>query len=201
MKIHVAGFGLNLTFDEIREIVNSISDNIHKDKKRLCLLLFLTNETLLGWYSAITKIFSPQLAIRAGAENRTLTYEELSSLIDFVQRHREFQPLVADITILLEQVENHYRNKHQERLAGQIHNVSEHLNIFSDDAIGTKMYWLERGLSVGRWDVLPEEIFKWETGLDYQRRVIRELTGSIEIELECGKEMIGQLLMQLRPSH
>lgn len=202
MDFEIQGFRFSLTVDEIKQIIGLISDNIHKDKKHLCLLLHLTNAVILGWYNAITKVFAPQLAIKVGAENRTLTYEEVSSLVQFTQQ-REFEPLVTNIIKLLKQAMNHYHDKGEQHLVEQISNISSWLTAFSETAIKQKGSWLEDALRPDRsdrWNVPPLNIFLWESDLEYQRGVVRELTGSIETSLRCEREMVGELLTRLRQS-
>ena len=202
MDFEIQGFRFSLTVDEIKQIIGLISDNIHKDKKHLCLLLHLTNAVILGWYNAITKVFAPQLAIKVGAENRTLTYEEVSSLVQFTQQ-REFEPLVTNIIKLLKQAMNHYHDKGEQHLVEQISNISSWLTAFSETAIKQKGSWLEDALREDRsdrWNVTPVNIFLWESDLEYQRGVVRELTGSIETSLRCEREMVGELLTELRQS-
>ncbi|HEY7079374.1 MAG TPA: hypothetical protein VH500_06710 [Nitrososphaeraceae archaeon] len=197
MEVKFAGFGLSLTVDEIKQIISSISKDIYKDKKHLCLLLSIANDTILGWYSAIIEMFSPQLAIRIGAEKRQLTNEELSDLVRFIQR-RDLEALVTNIINLLRQAENHYHDKGEESLADSLSTIGEILNYFSFKALGSRQEWLFRALKEQAWNIDPQDIFNWEMLLDEQRKKIAESIGSVEIKLGCGKEMIGQLLTQLR---
>ena len=64
MEFELEGFKFSLTVDEIKLIVGLIKENIDRDKKNLCLLLYLTNEVILDWYNAIIKGVPPQLLIR-----------------------------------------------------------------------------------------------------------------------------------------
>ena len=64
MEFELQGFKFSLTVDEIKQIVGLIKENIDRDKKNLCLLLYLTNEVILDWYNAIIKGVPPQLLIR-----------------------------------------------------------------------------------------------------------------------------------------
>jgi hypothetical protein len=64
MEFELQGFKFSLTVDEIKQIVGLIKENIDRDKKNLCLLLYLTNEVILDWYNTIIKGVPPQLLIR-----------------------------------------------------------------------------------------------------------------------------------------
>lgn len=193
MEIKFPGFGLTLTVDEIKQMVYSISNNAHKDKKNLCLLLSIANETILAWYSAITDMFSPQLALRIEAEKRQITDKELSGLVHFIQQ-RDLATLVSIIEHLLRQAENHYRDKGEKELAYEIGGIIASLSIFSFFATGRKTAWLADALNEGAWDVRPQEIFHWEMRLDRYRQSISDLIGSVEIKLECAKEMVGRAI-------
>jgi len=174
----------------MKQIVSLIKDNIDRDKKNLCLLLYLTNEIILDWYNAIIKDVPPQLLIRIAAENRTLTKDELSDLTKFIQQ-KEFTPLVEEIRGLLYDVEIG-----NQKLRDQVGSVRWELHMFIMLA-QKKVDWLNRAVREGKSDISAQEVLDWENGLDPQRREIRERIRPVQTSLNCLKETIGKFLAEL----
>ena len=190
MEFELEGFKFSLTVDEIKLIVGLIKENIDRDKKNLCLLLYLTNEVILDWYNAIIKGVPPQLLIRIAAENRTLTKDELSDLTKFIQQ-KEFTPLVEEIRGLLYDV-----GIGNQKLRDQVDSVRWELHMFIMLA-QKKVDWVNRAVREGKWDISAQEVLDWENGLDPQRREIRERIRSVQTSLNCLKETIGKFLTEL----
>lgn len=190
MEFELQGFKFSLTVDEIKLIVGLIKENIDRDKKNLCLLLYLTNEVILDWYNAIIKGVPPQLLIRIAAENRTLTKDELSDLTKFIQQ-KEFTPLVEEIRGLLYDV-----GIGNQKLRDQVDSVRWELHMFIMLA-QKKVDWVNRAVREGKWDISAQEVLDWENGLDPQRREIRERIRSVQTSLNCLKETIGKFLTEL----
>lgn len=190
MEFELQGFKFSLTVDEIKLIVGLIKENIDRDKKNLCLLLYLTNEVILDWYNAIIKGVPPQLLIRIAAENRTLTKDELSDLTKFIQQ-KEFTPLVEEIRGLLYDV-----GIGNQKLRDQVDSVRWELHMFIMLA-QKKVDWVNRAVREDKWDISAQEVLDWENGLDPQRREIRERIRSVQTSLNCLKETIGKFLTEL----
>lgn len=190
MEFELEGFKFSLTVDEIKLIVGLIKENIDRDKKNLCLLLYLTNEVILDWYNAIIKGVPPQLLIRIAAENRTLTKDELSDLTKFIQQ-KEFTPLVEEIRGLLYDV-----GIGNQKLRDQVDSVRWELHMFIMLA-QKKVDWVNRAVREDKWDISAQEVLDWENGLDPQRREIRERIRSVQTSLNCLKETIGKFLTEL----
>ena len=190
MEFELEGFKFSLTVDEIKLIVGLIKENIDRDKKNLCLLLYLTNEVILDWYNAIIKGVPPQLLIRIAAENRTLTKDELSDLTKFIQQ-KEFTPLVEEIRGLLYDV-----GIGNQKLRDQVDSVRWELHMFIMLA-QKKVDWVNRAVREDKWDISAQEVLDWENGLDPQRREIRERIRLVQTSLNCLKETIGKFLTEL----
>jgi hypothetical protein len=190
MEFELQGFKFSLTVDEIKQIVGLIKENIDRDKKNLCLLLYLTNEVILDWYNTIIKGVPPQLLIRIAAENRSLTKDELSDLTRFIQQ-KEFTPLVEEIRGLLYDVEIG-----NQKLRDQVGSVRWELHMFIMLA-QKKVDWLNRAVREGKWDISAQEVLDWENTLDPHRREIRERIRPVQTSLNCLKEMIGKFLTEL----
>lgn len=65
-------YGFKFTLDEVKQIVNEISDSISKKTNDICLLLNVTNEFMIDWYNAIVDAFIA-VEIRGGINNLTDT--------------------------------------------------------------------------------------------------------------------------------
>ena len=160
---------IEITPDEVGQIVRAIPDRIDRDKNAICLALYFCNIFIQDWYSEITLKFNPLIVKEAAANNRKLTAIELAPLTEFIRR-RYYEPLARNLETLLKKVLERFDK-------GELHNILDREKItdilriednfvyFRTVAAGQKNEWYDTMIKNRSLDVEAQVIDDWETEL------------------------------------
>jgi hypothetical protein len=193
---------IEITPDEVGQIVRAISDRVNKDKNAVCLALYFCNIFIQDWYSEITHKFNPLIVKDAAANNRKLTAIELAPLTEFIRR-RYYEPLAKNLENLLKKVLVRFDK-------GELHNILDREKItdilriednfvyFRTVAAGQKNEWYDTMIKNRSLDVEAQVIDDWETEL----AAISERVNKIELRLGdalgCQESQTSELFRQYR---
>jgi len=181
---------IEITPDEIGQIVRAISDRVNRDKNAVCLALYFCNIFIQDWYNEITHKFNPLIVKEAAANKRKLTAIELAPLTEFIRR-RYYEPLAKNLETLLKKV------LEREKIT-DILRIEDNFVYFRTVAAGQKNEWYDTMIKNRSLDVEAQVIDDWETEL----AAISERVNKIELRLgdalACQESQMTELFRQYR---
>ena len=193
---------IEITPDEIGQIVRAISDRVNRDKNAVCLALYFCNIFIQDWYNEITHKFNPLIVKEAAANNRKLTAIELAPLTEFIRR-RYYEPLAKNLETLLKKVLERFDK-------GELHNILDREKItdilriednfvyFRTVAAGQKNEWYDTMIKNRSLDVEAQVIDDWETELAAISERVNKIGLRLGDALGCQESQMSELFRQYK---
>ena len=193
---------IEITPDEIGQIVRAISDRVNRDKNAVCLALYFCNIFIQDWYNEITHKFNPLIVKEAAANNRKLTAIELAPLTEFIRR-RYYEPLAKNLETLLKKVLERFdkgelRNILDREKITDILRIEDNFVYFRTVAAGQKNEWYDTMIKNRSLDVEAQVIDDWETELAAISERVNKIGLRLGDALGCQESQMSELFRQYR---